>query len=256
LLKTKQEQEMKPPHWSLALTEAPRALAEYGTQVLLRRVLLSKLPRGDGHGVMVIPGFMGDDPFNRSLVDFLNKLGYRASGWQMGRNLGLGRLSLDDLKVKLGRLGQAGGGKVSLIGHSLGGIYAREIARMQPHTIRQVISLGSPFGEGRESGSYASRLHQRLNPDDQVDPELLRLREELAIAPPVPTTSIYTKGDGVVNWRTAIQNNGHHQTQNIQVIGSHCGLTLNPAVWYLVADRLRHDENSWQPFQSCLFNQH
>ena len=244
---------MKPPHWSLALTEAPRALTEFGAQVLLRRVLLSKLPRGDGHGVMVIPGFMGDDSLNRSLVDFLNKLGYRASGWQMGRNLGLGSISLDDLRAKLERLERASGGKVSLIGHSLGGIYAREIARMQPHTIRQVISLGSPFGDGRDSGSHASRLHQMLNPDIQVDPNLLRLRDGLAIAPPVPTTSIYSKSDGVVNWRTAIQNKGHHQTQNIQVFGSHCGLTLNPAVWYLVADRLLHDETSWQPFKSVLF---
>ena len=244
---------MKPPHWSLALTEVPRALTEFGAQVLLRKVLLSKVPRGDGHGVMVIPGFMGDDPFNRSLVEFLNKLGYRASGWQMGPNLGLGSISLDELRVKLERLGRASGGKVSLIGHSLGGIYAREIARMQPHTIRQVISLGSPFGDGRESGSHASRLHQMLNPDNQVDPNLLRLREGLAIAPPVPTTSIYSKSDGVVNWRTAIQSEGHHQTQNIRVFGSHCGLTLNPAVWYLVADRLLHDETSWQPFKSVLF---
>ena len=242
---------MKPPHWALALTEAPRVLVEFGAQVLLRRLLLSKLPRGDGHGVMVIPGFMGDDPFNRSLVDFLNKLGYRACGWQMGRNLGMGSLSLDELRVKLERLGR--GSKVSLIGHSLGGIYAREIARMQPHTIRQVISLGSPFGDGRDGGSHASRLHQMLNPDNRVDPNFLRLREGLAIAPPVPTTSIYSKSDGVVNWRTAIQNKNHHQTQNIQVLGSHCGLTLNPSVWYLVADRLLQGETSWQPFKPVLF---
>ena len=247
---------MKPPHWSLALSEAPRALTEFGAQALLRSVLLSKIPRGDGHGVMVIPGFMGDDFLNRSLVDFLNKLGYRACGWQMGRNLGLRSLSLDEMSVNLERLERVGGGKVSLIGHSLGGIYAREIARMQPHTIRQVISLGSPFGDGRDGGSHASRLFQMLNPDNRVDPNLLRLREGLAIAPPVPTTSIYSKCDGVVNWRTAIQNKSHHQTQNIQVFGSHCGLTLNPAVWYLVADRLLHDETSWQPFNSALFKHH
>ena len=76
---------MKPPHWLLALSEAPRALLDYST-LALSRPLLRKLPRGDGHGVMVIPGFMGDDPFNQPLVDFLNQLGYRASGWQLGRN--------------------------------------------------------------------------------------------------------------------------------------------------------------------------
>ena len=161
---------MKQPHWSLALTEAPRTLAEFAS-LILTRPFLNKLPRGDGHGVMVIPGFMGDDPFNQSLVDFLNELGYRASGWQMGRNLGVRSFSLDDLNVKLARLRRAGGGKVSLIGHSLGGIYAREIARQDPDSIRQVISLGTPFGEGRDTGSNANRLYRRLNPGRPNDAE-------------------------------------------------------------------------------------
>ncbi|MFT7176961.1 MAG: esterase/lipase, partial [Halioglobus sp.] len=119
---------MKPPHWALALSEAPRVVVEAGALALLKSTLAKKLPRGDGHGVMVIPGFMGDDPFNQSLVDFLNALGYRASGWQMGRNLGPGSFSEDDLQAKIARLARAGGGQISLIGHSLGGIYAREIA--------------------------------------------------------------------------------------------------------------------------------
>lgn len=246
---------MKPPHWSLALSEAPRVLVELAS-LALSKSFLNRLPGGDGHGVMVIPGFMGDDPFNQSLVDFLNALGYRATGWQLGRNLGPGSFSIEDLRVKLERLGRAGGGKVSLIGHSLGGIYAREIARMEPEAIRQVISLGSPFGEGRDTGSNADRLYKRLNPKDREDPERIAQQRELATAPPVPTTSIYTRGDGVVNWRTAIQSKDHHQTQNIEVIGSHCGLTLNPAVWYLIANRLRHDTANWQPFESPLFNHH
>ncbi|MGI9287219.1 MAG: esterase/lipase family protein [Pseudomonadales bacterium] len=246
---------MKPPHWSLALTEAPRALIDI-TSLQLSKCLLRKAPRGDGHGVMVIPGFMGDDPFNRPLVKFLNGLGYRAIGWQMGRNLGPRSFSADDLRLKLENLARAGDGTVSLIGHSLGGIYAREMARLAPDSIRQVISLGSPFGEGNDSGSHASRLYKRLNPDREVDPELLARREQIAEAPPVPTTSIYTKGDGIVNWRTTVQSKDHEQTQNIQVIGSHTGLTLNPAVWYLLADRLRHTANTWQHFESAFFNHH
>ena len=204
---------MNPPHWSLAVSEAPRALIEFGTLILLRNALLNKLPLGDGHGVMVIPGFMGDDPYNRSLVGFLNKLGYRASGWEMGRNLGVKSFSADNLRVKLKRLAQRGGGPVSLIGHSLGGIYAREIARMEPGAIRQVISLGTPFGEGRDSGSHASRFHKRLNPSYEADPNLQHLEDGLPVAPPVPTTAIYTKADGIVTWRTTIQEDGHQQTQ-------------------------------------------
>ncbi|MFT6366643.1 MAG: pimeloyl-ACP methyl ester carboxylesterase [Halioglobus sp.] len=247
---------MKPPHWALALSEAPRVVVEAGALALLKSTLAKKLPRGDGHGVMVIPGFMGDDPFNQSLVDFLNALGYRASGWQMGRNLGPGSFSEDDLQAKIARLARAGGGQISLIGHSLGGIYAREIARREPTTVRQVISLGSPFGEGRDTGSNASRLYRKLNPKDDADPDRVAQQKVLSTAPPVPTTSIYTKADGVVNWRTAIQEPTHQQTENIQVAGSHCGLTLNPAVWYLIANRLPQTESNWAPFESAMFNHH
>ncbi|MFK8048108.1 MAG: alpha/beta hydrolase [Halioglobus sp.] len=247
---------MNPPHLALALSEAPRVLIEAGILAVVKKRLAKKLPRGDGHGVMVIPGFMGDDPLNQSLVDFLNGLGYRASGWQMGRNLGPGSFSEDDLQAKIERLGRAGGGKISLIGHSLGGIYAREIARRNPEIVRQVISLGSPFGEGRDAGSNASRLYRKLNPKDDTDPERLALQKVLAKAPPVPTTSIYTKADGVVNWRTSIQKKNHRKVQNIQVIGSHCGLTLNPAVWYLLANRLPQKESNWAPFESSIFKHH
>ena len=83
---------------------------------------------------------------------------------------------------------EAGGGKVSLIGHSLGGIYAREIARMQPDVIHQVITLGSPFGRGHQNASHASRLYQRLNPQsDARDDE-----SHLNTPPPVPTTAFLT----------------------------------------------------------------
>lgn len=247
---------MNPPHLALALTEAPRVLMEVGILALVKKALAKRLPRGDGHGVMVIPGFMGDDPFNQSLVDFLNGLGYRASGWQMGRNLGPGSFSEDDLRAKMERLSRAGGGKISLIGHSLGGIYAREIARREPETVRQVISLGTPFGEGRDTGSNASRLYRKLNPKDDVDPERIAQQKVLAKAPPVPTTSIYTKADGIVNWRTSIQKKNHRKTENIQVVGSHCGLTVNPAVWYLIANRLPQKESNWAPFKSKMFKHH
>jgi len=161
---------MKPPHWALALSEAPRALLEFSSIALFRKTLISKLPRGDGHAVMVLPGFMGDDPYNQSLISFFNELGYVATGWEMGRNLGQKSISPEDIKHKIARLARAGNGQVSLVGHSLGGIYAREIARMEPDIIRQVITLGSPFGEGRQDGSHASRLYRKLNPDNGQEP--------------------------------------------------------------------------------------
>ena len=247
---------MKPPHWTLAVSEAPRALLEFSSLSLFRKSLVDKLPRGDGHGVMVLPGFMGDDPYNQSLISFLNELGYDATGWEMGRNLGQTSISVDDLKHKIKRLARSGDGQVSLVGHSLGGIYARELARKEPDTVRQVISLGSPFGEGRHNGSHASRLYKRLNPDHVQTPDEAAMSALLSVAPPVPTSSIYTKADGVVNWRTAIQTKDHPHTQNIEVIGSHCGLTLNPVVWYLLAKLLLNKKGSWQRFQSPMFHCH
>jgi hypothetical protein len=111
-----------------------------------------------------------------------------------------------------------------------------------------VISLGSPFGKGRISGSYPARLFEALNPMDEIPVAI----DELHWAPPVPTTAVYSKGDGIVNWRSAVQKARYAQaaTQNIQVRGSHCGMTLNPTVWFILADRLRQSADDWQPFSA------
>ena len=155
---------MKPPSLFLALSDAPRALTDAAilkmTSPLLRRLPRTRRPQS----VMVIPGFLGDDRGNGPLIRFLRHLGYTASGWGQGRNLGTQSFSEDSLRAAMEPLINAGNGKVSLIGHSLGGIYAREIARSDPEWVDQVITVGSPFGEGRHNASHANRLYQRLNP--------------------------------------------------------------------------------------------
>jgi pimeloyl-ACP methyl ester carboxylesterase len=235
---------MPPPHVMLALTEAQRAMGEFTALAICRR-WLRRMPRGDGHGVMVLPGFLGDDGYNRPLCRYLDDLGYQSSGWNQGRNLGPRGDLLERALDEISRLAAASGGPVSLIGHSLGGIYARELAKENPQQVRQVISLGSPFGEGRDTGSYPRRLFSMLNPDEQVT-----IAQHLLVEPPpVPTTAVYSRGDGVVNWRTAFQRGEHQRTQNIEVWGSHCGLTFNPSVWFLLAERLRQPRDDWQLFE-------
>jgi pimeloyl-ACP methyl ester carboxylesterase len=229
---------MRPPNALLALTDAPRALADVAF-LNMATPLLRKLPRTKRkRSVMIIPGFLGDDRGNRPLIQFLRHLGYYTSGWQQGRNLGTQSFSDDSLRDAMEPLIRAAGnGKVSLIGHSLGGIYAREIARSEPDRIQQVITLGSPFGKGRQNASHANRLYRRLNPQpDERDNE-----DTLSTPPPVPTTAIYTKADGVVNWRTSVQSGNPHNVHNIQVLGSHIGLNLNAAVWYWVAKKLAEE---------------
>ncbi len=234
-----------PPSALLALTEAHRAFVEILTLNISRRRLASIAPAGDGHPVMVLPGFMGGDGYNRALRRFLTGLDYAVHGWGMGRNLGPRDGVLEGLQQRIHYLAERYEGPVSLVGHSLGGIFARELAREFPHYVRQVISLGSPFGEGRMTASIPARLFTALNPPEELPVDQDRLHE----APPVPTTAIYSKGDGIVNWQTTLQSGGHARTQSIQVRGSHCGMTLNPSIWYLVAERLAVPAGEWRPFE-------
>jgi pimeloyl-ACP methyl ester carboxylesterase len=234
-----------PPSIWLALTEAHRAAAEVLTLSLSRRALRRIAPLGDGHGVMVLPGFLGSDGYNAALRRFLGRLNYTVYGWGMGQNLGPRDGVLEGLEQRLEELSDRHGGPISLVGHSLGGIFARELAREYPERVRQVISLGSPFGRGRMTASIPARLFTALNPQEELPVDEGLLHEP----PPVPTTAIYSKGDGIVNWETTWQRDGHEETQNIQVRGSHCGMTLNPSIWFLVAERLALPVGAWQPFE-------
>ena len=234
-----------PPRAFLALTEAHRAAVEVLTLGFTRRYISRLAPRGDGHPVMVLPGFMGDDGYNSALRRFLSRLDYAVHGWGMGRNLGPRNGVLEGLEERLFYLSDRYSSSVSLVGHSLGGIFARELAREYPDRVRQVISLGSPFGRGRMTASIPARLFSALNP-----PEELPIDEDIIhVPPPVPTTAIYSKGDGIVHWKTTLHEDAHPQTQSVRVFGSHCGMTLNPLIWFLVAERLAIPPGEWRPFE-------
>lgn len=229
---------MKPPHVLLALSELPRALAD-ATLLQPAIPLLRKLPRGTGQAVMVLPGFMASDRGNQPLIRFLNSMGYNALGWGQGQNRGQQNFSEDSLRERMTRMMLESRGKITLVGHSLGGLYAREIAKQQPDVVEQVITLGSPFEEGRDTGSHASQLYQRMNPNRQEEEQQLDA-PQLSTPPPVPTTAIYTRADGVVNWKTSIQRGNFDHVHNIEVLGSHIGLNMNPGVWYWILKKLDH----------------
>ena len=234
-----------PPSMLLSLTEAHRAVLEILSLNISHKRLRKIAPLGDGHPVMVLPGFMGDDGYNAAMRRFLGGLNYTVHGWGLGRNLGPRGGVLEGLRERILELHERHEQPVSLVGHSLGGIFARELAREYPDRVRQVISLGSPFGRGRMTASVPARLFSALNPPTELPVD----QDVLHQAPPVPTTAIYSKGDGIVNWQTTLQHDGHHQSENIRVRGSHCGMTLNPVIWFLVAERLATHPEQWQPFQ-------
>ncbi|MCH9753154.1 MAG: alpha/beta hydrolase, partial [Alphaproteobacteria bacterium] len=139
------------------------------------------------------------------------------------------------------------GEKLSIVGWSLGGVFARELAKMHPDIVRLVVSLGSPISNDRRH-SAPSRLFEAIN-GKQTQPETEGRYRDLESAPPVPTTSILTKTDGVVSWRGSVQcPSKGHQTENIVVPASHVGLGVNPLVMVAVADRLAQPEGQWAPF--------
>jgi pimeloyl-ACP methyl ester carboxylesterase len=239
---------IKPPSALLALTELPRALVEFGS-LGLAAPILAGAPRGDGHPVLVLPGFVTTDISTAPLRRFLRGLGYDAHAWELGRNLGpkaIGREG-EKLIARLCEIHETTGQKVSLIGWSLGGVMARQLSRRAPEAVRQVISLGSPF-TGHPHATNVWRTYQILTGQRIDDPETRVQLTESALPPPVPATAIYSREDGVVAWQNCVEPQAP-ETDNIEVHGSHCGLGVNPAVLYAVADRLAQPEGDWHPFQ-------
>ncbi len=220
-----------PPSKWLLLLEG-RALAEYAS-LLLSWPLIRTLPRGDGHPVLVIPGFGATDSSTRPLRRVLRRLGYAAYGWELGRNLGMKAGTREALRAALLRLHEKNGAKVSLIGWSLGGVFVREMARHQPEHVRRVITLGSPINI-RPDATNVDAMFRHFNPGYTPDLEGFKRRCQ---APPVPCTAVYSKTDGVVAWQTSMENPAPN-TENVEVSGSHFGLGCNLRVIRVIAERL------------------
>ena len=239
----------RPPSDWLALTEAPRALFEFASFLALRPAL-SLLPRGDGHPVLVLPGFLASDKSTIPLRNLLVDLGYDAVGWDLGRNIQITTARVEAMGDALNTLAKRTGRKVSVIGWSLGGLLARELAKLHPEAVRQVISLGSPL-TGDRGISKVGRIFEALN---GPVPEIQRRGRftDLESPPPVPSTSVFTKSDGVVHWRGSIQPEGPER-ENVEVLASHIGLGVNPTVMWLIANRLAQTEGEWAPFEASGF---
>jgi pimeloyl-ACP methyl ester carboxylesterase len=206
----------------LALTEPARALAGFGT-LAAGLPLLRRAPRGEPHPVLVLPGLLASDVSTHTLRLWLGRLGYPVAGWALGRNRGPTQEVVDELPRLVRRLADVHGGPVSIIGWSLGGIYARRLALRAPTHVRQVISLGSPFSPiGRHT-----RLARPL---------------------PVPSTAVYSRLDGVVDWRACRQQPGR-RSENVAVRSSHLGMGHDPAVLWVIADRLAQPADGWRPFR-------
>lgn len=244
------EMPARPPSGLLTLLEG-RAMFELAAFYALRP-LLGALPKGDGHPVLVLPGFMASDRSTLPMRRLLRELGYKVHGWELGRNVKVDHARVTAMRELLRRIHQDSGKKVSIVGWSLGGVFARELAKMHPEAVRQVISLGSPISDDRNH-SNARIIFEWLNGRDQTPERGGHQFSGLGKAPPVPTTSILTRSDGVVHWRGSVQHAeqaGHKQIENIAVHASHCGLGVNPSVMVAIADRLAQKAEEWKPFRA------
>ncbi len=235
------------PHPILALLEL-RASTELGAFAMTAPALAGLLPRGDGRTVLVLPGFMAGDGSTLPLRTLLGSIGYDARGWGLGRNLGPTGDILDGLVALLDRLDRDNG-PIDIVGWSLGGLFGRELARLAPDTVGQVITLGSPFqtiGPDQSNARAAFTALRHRHTAEMIENRMpCWAREPI----PVPSTSIYTKTDGVVNWHQCL-NRDLPRVENVEVYGSHCGLGFNPAATYVVADRLAQDRDRWRPFKA------
>lgn len=221
-------------------TRAPFEFASLGFNAKrLRRV-----PKGDGRAVVLVPGYLTDDYSMWPLGRYLQYLGYDVYYTEMGRNLG-------DVDIDMLRLGervktiskQLDGANATIIGWSLGGVLAREAARLFPEVVREVITLGTPIVGGPKFTSVGKRYAKLKNID--LEAFELDVHQRNLIGFDQPVTSIYSKTDGVVGWEASIDVYNRH-AKNIEVNGSHLGLGVNPQVWQVIAELLSNDTSSKQ----------
>lgn len=235
--------QLRPPSL-LKLALEGRAPWEFAA-LLASTPLLRQIPAGDGHPVLVFPGLAVSDFSTVPMRSFLRDRGYTPHPWEQGFNFGPREGVLEACVAAIKRLRQESGQKVSLVGWSLGGVYARELAKEVPDDVRCVITLGSPFA-GHPRATNAWRIFEWVSGHSAHDPEVIA---EIRRPPSVPTTSIYSRTDGVVAWQCSLNPPLPH-TENIEIQASHVGMGMHPLTMYLIADRLRQPEGTWRPFEA------
>jgi triacylglycerol lipase len=195
--------------------------------------------------VMLIPGFMAGDMTLAPLANFCRWLGHRAVYAGILSNSECPRETMRKLCARLELAYEKFGQPIVVIGQSLGGVYAREIAREHPEMIERVITLGSPIRMPRHHANIAVQAVARsvaairgraegcLSESCQCG---MILSDESPAG--VPTTHVYSRTDGVVHWESCVDSSGAPTVENVEVMGSHVGMGVNADVYRVIADRL------------------
>ena len=229
-------QYQKPSKWH-QLTEGVRTVQDFQAYLLWQHILSArpKLPENTPP-IIVIPGFLSDDDSTLILRNILKKLGVNVQGWDLETNFGVRLDLIDGLSKLIVKVSEQSKQKVVLVGHSLGGIYAKELAKMFPNLVDQVITLGSPIFDFEGKSSSISEIYKMFNPHKNYKdmlPKEITFKENFGLLPSCPVTSIYSRADGIVQWQASLLPEGK-LTQNIEVDCSHCGMAMSPAVIHVL----------------------
>jgi hypothetical protein len=223
---------LQPPSPNGLLREA-RGFLEF-PRLLFRSIELVLQPRGHGQPVLVLPGYGAGDGSTAFLKTYLRLLGYRVSGWHLGRNSGNVAELMPRVLRRVLSMHKRAQQRVHLIGWSLGGFIAREAARERPDLIHQIITLGTPVIGGPKYTVVAHRFRRRGIDLDAMEAEIasrnsIRLRTRV--------TALYSRYDGVVAWQACIDENGKN-VEHVEVTTTHMGFGFSPQVYKIIAQRL------------------
>ena len=239
------ESPIKRPRLALLGSEPWRAAREYVAHKVAPE---RKYAPGDGHPVILFPGLGSSGRALAPLRRRCRALGYNAFDWGRGYNTGpQGDFDawLELLAADIGMLLQAFAQSATFIGWSLGGLYARELAKLMPRRVRQVITFGTPFNALADHTNVGWVFRLLSGTQLQFNPAL---SARLRTPPPVPTTSIYSRTDGIVAWQTCLHDVAAAQVEDVEVEGSHTGMGWNRALLAVVADSLAQRPGAWRPY--------
>jgi len=235
------------PSLTLLGTEVCRAAMELARHKLAKS---DDAKPGNGHPVVIFPGLGGHGGTVSTLRERCRALGYDAFDWGQGFNTGpQGNLDtwLNTLKSHVVDRLAGHTQPATLIGWSLGGLYAREIGKLMAPRIRQVITMGTPFNAEADHTNVGWLFRLLSGSSAAMDPALSR---RLRTPPPLRTTSIYSRSDGVVAWQTCRHDKPSRLVHDIEVDSSHIGMGWNRDVLAAVTDRLGQQPGRWRRYVS------